>query len=166
MRAIENENQKLKSLSNKIPSGKKVKWVVCKISHLIKNNEKKGTILPKKLTMMKDSEYWSEFYRGKNMEMYAEYGFEKMEKPTKPIFKKMEIKPSQKTTEKPTTNMSSKPTNQIVQTNTQNKSVKPQINIPTQFSVSWREELPSGKVEQNTYYFPSYEEWEKFVNSN
>ena len=39
-------------------------------------------------------------------------------------------------------------------------------NPVTNFSVSWREDLPSGEVEQNTHYFPSYDEWNNFVSSN
>ena len=35
---------------------------------------------------------------------------------------------------------------------------------PTEFSVTWREDSPSGKVEQNTHYFPNYEEWKKFTD--
>lgn len=44
--------------------------------------------------------------------------------------------------------------------------VQPQPLRPnpiTKFSVSWREDTPSGEVNQNTHYFSDYNEWKEFV---
>ena len=77
------------------------------------------------------------------------------QKPIKPIFKKIE-------------NPVPEPIKTIKPIEEPVKQVEQPIQkvTPTQFSVTWREDLPSGKVEQNTHYFPNYEEWNKFVSSN
>lgn len=43
------------------------------------------------------------------------------------------------------------------------QSQPPRTNPITNFSVSWREDTPSGEVFQNTHYFPNYNEWKEFV---
>jgi len=74
-------------------------------------------------------------------------------KPTKPILKKEDVvKPI---IDKSTTNINviqKEPTQQPVRT-----------NPVTKFSVSWREDTPSGEVYQNTHYFSNYNEWKEFV---
>jgi hypothetical protein len=53
-------------------------------------------------------------------------------------------------------------TQQIVNKQTTDTILRP--NPVTKFSVSWREDTPSGEVNQNTHYFSNYDEWKEFVN--
>jgi hypothetical protein len=69
----------------------------------------------------------------------------------KPIFKDTSIKPIPTIT-----------TTQQVD-NKQTTDTKIRTNPITNFSVSWREDTPSGEVFQNTHYFPNYNEWKEFV---
>jgi hypothetical protein len=72
----------------------------------------------------------------------------------KPIFKDTSIKPLPKGTT----------TQQVVNKQTTDTILRP--NPVTKFSVSWREDLPSGEVNQNTHYFFNYDEWKEFVNQH
>jgi hypothetical protein len=69
----------------------------------------------------------------------------------KPIFKDTSIKPI------PTIPVSQKVDNK------QTTDTTIRTNPVTKFSVSWREDTPSGEVFQNTHYFPNYNEWKEFV---
>jgi len=72
----------------------------------------------------------------------------------KPIFKDTSIKPL------PTIPVSQKVDNK----QTTDTTLRP--NPITKFSVSWREDTPSGDVYQNTHYFSDYNEWKEFVNQH
>lgn len=68
-----------------------------------------------------------------------------------PIFKDPLIKPSPTGTT----------TQQVVNKQTTDTTIR--TNPVTKFSVSWREDTPSGEVNQNTHYFSDYNEWKEFV---
>ena len=89
------------------------------------------------------------------LEKYGEYFFPLYWKPKKVCFK----------TKPKITN----PTPTTTQTTSKISEPEPQPLRPnpvTSFSVSWREDTPSGDVLQNTHYFSDYNEWKEFVNQH
>lgn len=72
------------------------------------------------------------------------------------------LKPKKVCVKKPTPFVS--PTTTQTTTPPQEPSPSLRPNPVTKFSVSWREDTPSGEVNQNTHYFSNYDEWKEFVN--